>query len=77
MLLFPLLLRNKPQNLQVAITVSEKQTKTISLGILEIFGTHNVEDYATVTHRLTFGPQTSGWGWYIVGCCTWPRIHIA
>lgn len=77
MLLFPLLLRNKPQNLQVAITVSEKQTKTVLLCILEISETHNVEDYATATHRLTFGPQTSGWGWYIVGCCTWPRIHIA
>lgn len=73
-LLFPLLLRNKSQNLQVTITVSEKQTKKV---ILDISEKHDIEKNTLQSLRLTSGPQTSGWGWYIVGYCTWPHIRIA
>lgn len=62
-----------PKTCRWLLQYLEKQTKNISPGIPDMSATYTTH----LSHRLTYGPQTSGWGWYIVGCCTWPRIHIA
>lgn len=62
-----------PKTCRWLLQYLEEQRETITRHTGHFWNT----DCATVTHRLTFGPQTSGWGWYIVGCCTWPHIHIA